>query len=147
MADSLAGIPPVTGLLSGAIPVNARALIPSGDYKTTDPTPVVIPTVGATALMIFVHMTVASGAGNTVNINIDAFDPVSGGFINIGTAALTSAVADFIVVVDPRVATDPATPSGSKKIQIPLPDQIRIRPVKSGTTTTLTYSVGAALTN
>jgi hypothetical protein len=148
MADSLAAaVTPNTHLGVGftALPTNAQALIPSGDYSAADPTAVKIPTLNAVGLMIFVHMTVASGAGNTVTVNIDAFDPVSGGFITIGTAALTSAVADFIVVVDPRIAADPATPSGSKHVQVPLPDQLRIRPVKSGTTTTLTYSVGAAL--
>lgn len=128
-----------------ALPANAAAMIPSGDYKSTDPTAVEIPTLGATGIMLFVHMTAATGAGNTVTVNIDAFDPVSGGFINIGTAALTSAVADFIVVIDPRNAADPATPSGSKHVQIPIPDRVRIRPVGSGTRTTLTYSVGAAL--
>lgn len=147
MAENPAETPIVTHLGVGAtaLPANASALIPSADYSVTDPTPVKIPTLNAVALILFVHMTVASGAGNTVTVNIETFDPVSGGFIVVGTAALTSAVADFIVVVDPRVATDPAAPSGSKHVQIPLPDQVRIRPVGSGTRTTLTYSVGAAL--
>lgn len=149
MADSLpqAGGAPITHLNVGmqALPVNATALIPSADYSAADPTPVLVPTLGATGLIVFVHMTAASGAGNTVTVNIDAFDPVSGGFVNIGQAALTSAVADFIVVVDPRIAADPTIPAGSKHVQIPLPDRLRIRPVGSGTRTTLTYSVGAAL--
>lgn len=136
-----------TGAASGryTLPVNASACIPTGDYKSTDPTPVEIPTLGAAGLIIFVHMTVASGAGNTVTVNIDTVDGVSGAVINIGTAALTSAVGDFIVVVDPRVAADPSTPSGSKHVQIPLPAHVQIRPVGSGTRTTLNYSVGFAL--
>jgi hypothetical protein len=128
-----------------ALPTNAVNLTPSGDYKAVDPVPVLIPTLGASGLIIFVHMTAATGAGNTVTVNIDVFDPVSGAFITIGTAALTSAVADFIVVVDPRVTADPTVPAGSKHVQIPLPDQLRIRAIGSGTRTTLNYSVGAAL--
>lgn len=128
-----------------ALPRNAQSCIPTGDYKSTDPQAVEIPTLGATGLIIFVHMTAATGAGNTVTINIDALDPVSNTAINIGTAALTSAVADFIVVVDPRIASDPATPSGSKHVQIPLPDHLQIRPVGSGTRTTLNYTLGFAL--
>lgn len=128
-----------------ALPRNAQACIPNADYSSADPSPVEVPTLGATGLLIFVHMPVASGAGNTVTVNIDAVDPVSGATINIGTAALTSAVADFIVAVDPRIATDPSTPSGSKHVQIPLPDHLQIRPVGSGTRTTLQYSVGFAL--
>lgn len=128
-----------------ALPRNAIAGIVNGDYSATDPSPVEIPTLGATGLIIFVHMPVESGAGNTVTINIDAVDGVSGATINIGTAALTSAVGDFIVVVDPRVAADPSTPSGSKHVQIPLPDRLQIRPVGSGTRSTLQYSVGFAL--
>lgn len=134
-----------TAVGAGALPRNAQACIPTGDYKSTDPQAVEIPTLGAVGLIIFVHMTAATGAGNTVTVNIDTVDPVSGAVINIGTAALTSAVADFIVVVDPRNAADPATPSGSKHVQIPLPDHLQIRPVGSGTRTTLNYSVGFAL--
>lgn len=128
-----------------ALPRNAEKCISTGDYKSTDPTPVEVPTLGATGLIAFVHMTAAVGAGNTVTLNFDTVDPVSGAVINIGSAALTSAVADFIVVVDPRIASDPATPSGSKHVQIPLPDHLQIRPVGSGTRTNLNYSVGFAL--
>lgn len=127
------------------LPRNAAQCIPTGDYKSVDPQAIEIPTLGATGLLIFVHMTAAVGAGNTVTVNIDALDPVSNTSINIGAAALTSAVADFIVVVDPRIANDPATPSGSKHVQIPLPDHLQIRPVGSGTRTNLNYSVGFAL--
>lgn len=138
-------LPTHLGVGRYVLPANAVNLIPSADYKSVDPVPFAIPTLGATGLIVFVHMTAATGAGNTVTVNIDVFDPVSGGFITIGTAALTSAVADFIVVVDPRIAADPTVPAGSKHVQIPLPDQVRIRPIGSGTRTTLNYSVGAAL--
>lgn len=129
------------GVGAGALPANASQLVPSGDYSVTDPVAVKIPSLGAVGLMVFVNMSIASGAGNTVTVFLDAFDPVSGTFIPLGAGvALTSAVQAFPVVFDPRIAT-----AAGKSFQTPLPDQLRLRFVGSGTRTTLTYSVGAAL--
>lgn len=143
MAENPAGVPVVTHMGVGmtALPVNASALVPSGDYKATDPVAVLIPTLNAVALMVLVNMTAASGAGNTVTVFLDVFDPVSATFVPLGAGvALTSAVQPFVVVFDPRIAT-----ATGKSLQTPIPDQCRLRFVGSGTRTTLNYSVGAAL--
>lgn len=123
-----------------ALPRNAQSCIASGDYKSVDPQAVEIPTLGATGVLILVHMTAATGAGNTVTLNIETLDPVSGAVVLLGTVVLTSAVADFPVAIDPRIAT-----ATGKSLQTPVPDHLQIRPVGSGTRTTLNYSVGFAL--
>lgn len=134
-------VPTHLGVGAGALPANAVNLVPSADYSSVDPVSVLIPTLGAVGLMLFVNMTAASGAGNTVTAFLDVFDPVSGTFVPLGAGvALTSAVQAFVVTFDPRIAT-----AVGKGFQTPLPDQCRVRFVGSGTRTTLTYSVGAAL--
>lgn len=147
MADSLvqAGGAPVTHLSVGryALPANAAALIPSASYAVTDPTPVPVPTLGATGLYIVTNITALTGAGNTVTLNIEALDPVSGLFFPLpfttGATAYTATGLN-VLLIDPRV------PGVANKVQqAALPDQLRIRPVGSGTRTTLVYSVGAAL--
>lgn len=143
MAENPAETPVVTHLGVGApsLPVNASALLASGDFKAADPLPIVFPTLGAVGLMVFVNMTIASGAGNTVTVFLDTFDPVSGTWIPVGAGvALTSAVQAFVVTFDPRIAT-----AAGKGLQTAIPDQCRLRFARSGTTTTLTYSAGAAL--
>lgn len=128
------------GVGATALPANASNLVASADFSGSDPTAVLIPTLNAVGLIVFVNMTIASGAGNTVTVFLDAKDPVSGQFINLGSVALTSAVQGFAAIFDPRVAT-----AAGKSSQTPIPDQCRLRFVRSGTTTTLTYSAGAAL--
>lgn len=135
-------VPPThMGVGRYALPANAVNLVVSGDYSLVDPPRVKIPSLGATGLMVFVNMTIASGAGNTVTVFLDTFDPVSGTFIPLGAGiALTSAVGAFVAIFDPRIAT-----AAGKSMQTPLPDQLSLRFVGSGTRTTLTYSAGAAL--
>lgn len=126
-----------------ALPANAAALIPSADYSVTDPTPVLIPTLGATALLLFINITALSGAGNTVTFHVEARDPVSGQFFEL---PFTTAAPNFTAAGQAVLIVDPRIPGVANKVtQSPLPDQVRIRPVGSGTRTTLTYSVGAAL--
>lgn len=128
-----------------ALPVCADALIPSGDYKSVDPTAVEIPTLGATGVVVFLSVTAQTGAGNTITLNIDGFDPVSGAWFALphATAApvyAAGAAGTLYFIVDPRI------PGVQNKVtQAPIPGRLRIRPVGSGTRTTLNYSVGAAL--
>lgn len=133
-------LPTHLGVGATALPVNAVNLVPSADYSSVDPVRVNIPSLNAVGLLVFVNMTAASGAGNTVTVFLDALDPVSGTFVNLGSVALTSAVQGFVATFDPRVAT-----AAGKSSQTPIADQLSLRFVGSGTRTTLTYSAGAAL--
>jgi hypothetical protein len=126
-----------------ALPAVADALIPSGDYKSVDPAAVEIPTLGATGLVVLLNVTALSGAANTITLHVEAFDPVSNTWIELPHAVATpvfTATGAVYFIVDPRV------PGVQNKVtQAPIPGRVRIRPVGSGTRTTLTYSVGAAL--
>jgi hypothetical protein len=145
MADSLSVPVPDTHLSVGryALPTNAVNMVPSADYSAADPKAVQIPTLGATALILFINITAQSGAGNTLTVNVEAFDPVSQTWFALPftTAAPNyTAAGAYTLIIDPRI------PGVANKVtQSPLPDQVRIRPVGSGTRTTLTYSIGAAL--
>jgi hypothetical protein len=150
MAESPAGTGAVgqvnTHLSVGryALPVCADALIASGDYKSVDPTAVEFPTLGATGVVIFLNVTAQTGAGNTITLNVDAFDPVSNSWLALPhtTAApvYTAGTGSLLFIVDPRI------PGVQNKVtQCPVPGRLRVRPVGSGTRTTLNYSVGAAL--
>jgi hypothetical protein len=80
---------------------------------------------------------VQSGAGNTLTVNIEGFDPASGKWVTLLTSAGLVAVATTQLHVSPYM-----TASANVVAQLSLPEVIRVRPVKSGTTTTLTYSIG-----
>lgn len=125
-----------------ALPVSADNLIPSADYKSTDPTAVEIPTLGATGLQILLNVTAQVGAGNTITINVDVFDPVSATWIPVVTTFTyaTAAAGTKVFNLDPRM-----TAVANQVVQGTLGGRMRIRPVGSGTRTTLNYSIGASL--
>jgi hypothetical protein len=145
MTDSITTAQIVTGLDAGgaiALPQNARAFIPSGDYKATDPTPLEFPTHGATGVQLFLNVTAQSGAGNTITINLDAFDPVSQTWFPLVTTFTyaTGSAGTKLFEMDPRTIA-----VANQTVQHGVPDRVRCRPVGSGTRTTLNYSIGAAL--
>lgn len=118
----------------------AGTAIASGDYKAADPTPAEFGTLGAVGLTVVIDITVQSGAGNTLTVNVEGFDPASGKWVTLLTSAGLVAVATTAIIVDPRVAA-----SANVVAQKPLYEKMRVRPVKSGTTTTLNYSIGIHL--
>lgn len=119
---------------------NAIALIDSADYKSTDPTPVEFTPAEGVSLMILTDVTAQSGAGNTLTLNIDFWDPAKGAFVTIASPAITlGAAGQCLVIVSPYVTAD------ATHIVAVLPEVVRVRPVGSGTRTTLNYSVSAYL--
>lgn len=127
-----------TGSGRYTLPVSAR-LIPVADYSAVDPTPVEFSVLGATALIVTLNTVTLTGAGNTVTFNIEWFDPASQTWQPLGTALAVITVSFNKVVVDPRIT------AGANSYQTPVPARVRVRPVGSGTRTTLSYAVGVQL--
>lgn len=125
----------------------SQAIIATGDYKTTDPTPVeVTPPLSASTLMVVLDITAQTGAGNTVTLNIEVWDPAKLAFVAVGTAptfAVGGATTNRVIVTPWMVpaAGPPIT------LQSVLGQTMRIRPVGSGTRTTLNYTVSAHWTD
>lgn len=112
--------------------------VASGDYSAADPAPVTFEPTGAVGLTIVTDITAISGAGAQIVVNIEGFDPASGKWILLLASAALTATGTTVQIVDPRDATLTANVTAQK----PLFGLMRVRPVKSGTTTTLTYSIG-----
>jgi len=146
MPDSLVGPGVITHTGSGfySLPETASACIPSADYKSVDPTAVEFGPVGATGLQILLNVTAQTGAGNTITINVDVFDPVSNTWIPVATTFTfaTGAAGTKVFNIDPRM-----TAVANQVVQGTLGQRMRIRPVGSGTRTTLNYSIGFSLSN
>lgn len=123
----------------GNYPKSGTAIV-SGAYNAADPTAAEFGTLGAVGLTVVIDVTAVSGAGATVTVNVEGFDPASGKWVTLLTSAGLIAVATTPIIVDPRVA-----PTANVAAQKPLFERMRIRPVKSGTTTTLSYSIGIIL--
>lgn len=116
-------------------------LIVSGDYKAADPAPAEFTPLGATGIVVIINITAQTGAGNTLTVHIDAWDPASQTWIaDVLVSAGLVATGSGFLTVDPRVVA-----AANVKAQMPLFQKMRVRPVKSGTTTTLNYSVGLTL--
>lgn len=124
----------------GNYPATGTA-IPSADYTAADPTPAEFNALGAVGLTAVLVITAQSGAGNTLTLNIEGFDKASGTWVLLlASAAIANTPGTTVYIVDPRVVAA-ANVSAMK----PLWERMRFRPVKAGTTTTLTYSVGFTL--
>lgn len=135
-----------TPLFRGAdhAPASSVAVV-SGDYKSVDPTAVVLevggPEAEVVALRVVLDVTAASGGGG-VTVNIEGFNEGSNDWYPLLVSALVTATGKVQLVVDPRKAA-----AANLVAQEPLPPTVRIRPVGSGTRTTLNYSVTAVVSN
>lgn len=124
---------------SGArgLPISGT-LIASGAYQAADPSPAEFtPPFNATALEVVIDITVITGAGNTLTVTIEGFDKASGKWVSLLVSAGLVAVATTKLRISAY-----ATAAGNTVAQENLFETMRVRPVKSGTTTTLTYSIG-----
>jgi hypothetical protein len=119
----------------------AGTVIKSADFSGADPTPTELALLGAEALTITVNITAISGAGATLTVSIDAWDEASQTWVNqLTSLGLTATGATQIYV------SHHMTPVANVAAQKPVAPRMRVRPVRSGTTTTLTYSIGAVAT-
>lgn len=99
-----------------------RTVIATGDYKSSDPTPVTLKKGGADGLEITVAPSAQTGAGNTVTVTL--------------TDADTSASLGSFTVT--------AAESATYRIQLARAvRRVTVTPVGSGTRTTLNYPVTA----
>lgn len=130
--------PEITGSGRYTLPVSAL-LIATADYSANDPAAVEFSTLGATALILTCNVATQSGSGNTVTFNVEWYDPASQTWVPLGTALALIATGVAKVIVDPRIT------AGANSYQSPVPARVRVRPVGSGTRTTLTYAVGVQL--
>ena len=85
----------------------------------------------------------ADHAGVTVQMIVQAKDPVSGNYVSLETGTATTAVGTTTLAVYPGV-TD-ASAEIANQNDIPLPRTFRVRVVHSSGGPATTYSVGAAL--
>jgi uncharacterized membrane protein (DUF441 family) len=115
--------------------------IASGDYKAANPTAVQLDTENAVSLRVGVNISAISGAGAQLVVNIEGYDKGSDSWYSLLASAALNATGFTPLVVDPRIAA-----VANSVAQQPLPTQVRIRPVKGGTTSTLSYSISADLT-
>lgn len=120
-----------------AMPITGT-LVASGAYNAADPSAAEFATTGATGLNVFINVTAISGAGATLTVHIEGYDKASGTWVTLLTSAGLVATGAVVLTVDPRI-----TGSTNVIAQKGLMEKMRVRPVKSGTTTTLTYSIGA----
>ena len=112
---------------------------PSADYKSVDPATQVIACRGATALVVEVDCTAATGTGG-VTVTIKGFDEASGTYNTILASALIATSGHTKYTVSPLIAD-----ATNVSKQAYLPPKVQITMVGSGTRTTLNYSVGAFL--
>lgn len=115
-------------------------LIVSGAYNAADPAAAEFTPLSATGLTVVVDITALTGAGCTLTVNIEGFDKASGKWVTLLTSAGLVATGTTVLRVDPRIPV-----SANVTAQSALFEKMRVRPVKSGTTTTLTYSIGATV--
>jgi hypothetical protein len=125
--------------ISASAPMSVVAVV-SGDYKSVDPTPVEFQTLGAASMRLGLNVTAASGGGG-VTVTIEGYDPGSDTWFTVLASALKTTVAFTTLLVDARLAA-----SANLIAQAPLPAIVRVKPVGSGTRTTLNYSITTELT-
>lgn len=122
-----------------AMPITGT-LVASGAYQAADPSAAEFCPRGATGMTVTTSVTVISGAGATLTVHVEGYDKASGTWVTLLTSAGYVATGAVVITIDPRIvaATNVVAQKG-------LMERMRVRPVKSGTTTTLTYSIGASL--
>lgn len=134
---------PVDSVVSRPTPVS-QALIVTGDYKATDPTAVEFtPPNMATQVLLVLDITAQTGAGNTVTLNIEMWDPAANRFISVPAASPTFAAGGATtnkILITPYLASGAGPP---QIVQNTLAGTLRVRPVGTGTRTTLNYSISA----
>lgn len=114
-------------------------VIVSGDYHTTDPTPTEFtPSQRAQNLVLVVNISAVSGAGATVTVEVDGWDKGSLSWVPLLTSAGLVAVGASILRIGPNI-----TATANISAQSPLFETMRVKPVGSGTRTTLNYSISA----
>lgn len=117
-------------------------VLASGDFKAADPAPIEVTTpYGANNVTLIISITVQSGAGNTLTVTVERWDEAKQGWVAMLVSAGLVAVAD----TELRIGTNIAA-SANVAANTVLPMVFRVKPVKSGTTTTLNYSIGAHFT-
>lgn len=112
-------------------------VIASGDYKSVDPTAVTVDTHGAHCLRVNTNATAVSGSGCTVTALIEGLDADGTTWYTLLSKAITSTGTTSQLVGSTIVAASGVAANA------PLPSQVRITMMGSGTRTTLTYAVSA----
>lgn len=95
----------------------------SGDIAQTE----------ATRGMFFLNVTAASGTSPTLDVTVEAKDPVSGEYFTIGTFAQATGVSSEMVAI-----------GGGSDAEF-VPRTFRVAYAMAGTSPSFTFSVGAAL--
>jgi hypothetical protein len=140
-------VPPLTagdvvcGDIFTALPATGT-ILPSADYHLAAPAPVEFNVPQrAQNLAITIVITAQSGAGNTLTVEVDAFDKASATWIPLLTSAGLVAAGTTVLRIGPA-----ATPSANVAAQSPLFETLRLKTTEAGTVTTLNFSVGATFT-
>jgi hypothetical protein len=94
----------------------ADIVIPSGNYAAADPAPVEFTTVGAQALTVVLDVTAQTGAGNTITLQVEGFDPASGQWIQLSSPLYAGGAAKTIPFL-----IDPDGPSPVKRLALANP--------------------------
>lgn len=116
-------------------------LLASFDGKAADPAPVEfsLPICGRN-VKIVVNVSVITGAGATITFNLEGWDPASASWFPILVSAGLVATGAVVLQAGP----DMVAVNNLASAQI-LTDTLRLRPVRSGTTTTLNYSASVTV--
>lgn len=142
-------VPPLTAgdLVSGShfttLPTNDAIYVPQS-YAAQGATPAAIEfgcPQRAVNIMLVVNVTVISGAGNTLTVNLEGFDKTSGTWIPMLVSAGLVATGVVTMRVGPNI-----TAGANVAAQMPLFETMRVRNGQAGTLTTLAYSIGAHFT-
>src|SRR5574340_1113816 len=119
-------------LLNGATPFNDAAA--AGTYLSAD-----IPNLSHAGLMVYINITALTGTGPQLVVTIQGKDPVSGQYFTLLASAALTATGFTRLLIYPGVA---ATANFSDNDV--LPPTWRIQAVVSGTTPTVTATIGFA---
>lgn len=114
---------------------------PSADYSAADPAPVEVAT-GTPAILVGINVTAISGSGATLTVTVEGYDLASNTWRTLLASAGLVANGFVLLAIDPRL-----TAAANLIAKVNVPSRIRVKPVKSGTTTTLTYSISVDATN
>jgi hypothetical protein len=123
-------------------------ILASFNGAAADPPPIEFTPMSVDNLKVICNVSVISGAGATLVVNIDVWDKASGLWFLVlagtGQTAVTTPLtpqAGSVLHVSPNM-----TAVAGQVANACCGETMRIRPVKSGTTTTLVYSIGAITT-